>query len=132
MIANILITENNALVWKRLVASLFDFLMVCLIVIVIHMLLTTPIPAPLSKWIYLGVFLIYSILFDYYQHGTPGKHVMKIKIAYTDERRSYLVAICYRDFLKALFFYEVFWLLLSPYRQGLHNRIAKCKIVKKS
>lgn len=129
MITNILVTENNVLIWKRLVATLFDFLMVCLIVIVIHMLSPIPIAAPLSKWIYFGVFLMYSILFDYYQYGTPGKHVMKIKIAFTDQTRSYLVAICYRDFLKVLFFYEVFWLLLSPYRQGLHNRIAKCKVV---
>lgn len=73
--------------------------------------------------------MTYSILFDYYQHGTPGKHIMKIKILYTYDKRSYLLTIFYRDFLKVIFFAEVFWMLLNPYRQGLHNNIAKCMII---
>jgi uncharacterized RDD family membrane protein YckC len=128
MITNTLVTEKNSLLWKRLIAFLFDFFLVGLTTLVIYMLSPKPIPALLSKWVLFAVFMTYSILFDYYQHGTPGKHIMKIKILYTYDKRSYLLTIFYRDFLKAIFFFEVFW-LLTPYRQGLHNKIAKCLIV---
>ena len=129
MVTNALIKEINSLIWKRLIASLFDFFLVGLMTLVIHMLSPAPIPAPLSKWVLFGVFLTYSILFDYYQHGTPGKHIMKIKISYTYDKRSYLLTTFYRDFLKMIFFFEIFWMLTTPYRQGLHNRIAKCQII---
>lgn len=129
MITNTLITEKNSLLWKRFAASLFDFFLVGLMTLVIYMLSPKPIPFPFSKWILFGVFMTYSILFDYYQHGTPGKHIMKIKILYTYDKRSYLLTIFYRDFLKVIFFAEVFWMLLNPYRQGLHNNIAKCMII---
>lgn len=129
MITNTLITEKTPLLWKRLVASLFDFLLVGLITLVVHMLSPKPIPAPLSKWVLFGVYMTYAVLFDYYQHGTPGKHIMKIKIVYSYPKRSYLLTTFYRDFLKVIFFMEVFWMLLMPYRQGLHNRIAKCMII---
>jgi uncharacterized RDD family membrane protein YckC len=129
MITNTLITEKNSLIWKRLIAFLFDFFLVGLMTLVIHILSPSAIPAPLSKWVLFGVMITYSILFDYYQHGTPGKHIMKIKILYTYDKRSYLLTIFYRDFLKVIFLFEVFWMLTTPYKQGLHNRIAKCVIV---
>ena len=118
--------------WKRLVAVIFDFFLVGLTTAVFHMLSPVPIAAPLSKWVLFGTFMTYSVLFDYYQHGTPGKHIMKIKILYTYEKRSYLLTTLYRNFLKGLFAILVFdfiLILIIPYRQGFHNQIAKCLII---
>ena len=76
--------------------------------------------------------MVYSVWFDYKQHGTPGKHIMKIKIEYLDDQRSYLLTILYRNLLKGLFgilLFDLVLFLIIPYRQGLHNQIAKCSIV---
>jgi uncharacterized RDD family membrane protein YckC len=119
-------------VWKRLVALAFDLTLVGLLTIAIHFISPTPIAATLSKWVLFIVFMTYSIFFDYYQLGTPGKHLMKIKILYTYDQRSYLLTTFYRNILKGLFailIFDIFWVLIVPYRQGLHNLIAKCIIV---
>jgi len=73
--------------------------------------------------------MTYTILFEYFQHATPGKHFMKLKILYTYDKRSYLLTVMYRGFLKAVFFMKFSWMLLAPSRQGLHNHVAKCSIV---
>jgi uncharacterized RDD family membrane protein YckC len=129
MVTRTLITEKNSLLWKRITASFFDVIFVGLLVLVIHMLSPKPVPVPMTKWIMLAVFMTYSILFDYYLHGTPGKHMMKIKILYTHDKRSYLLTTFYRNVLKVVSFSGFYWMLGAPYRQGLHNRIAKCMIV---
>jgi uncharacterized RDD family membrane protein YckC len=129
MVTRTLITEKNSLLWKRVTASFFDVTLVGLLVLVIHMVSPKPVPVPLTKWIVLGVFMTYSILFDYYQYGTPGKHMMKIKILYTYDKRSYLLTTFYRNVLKVTSLLGMYWVLGAPYRQGLHNRIAKCMIV---
>lgn len=106
--------------------------LVGLMTLVIHMLSPKPIPEQLSKWVFIFVFLIYAILFDYYQRGTPGKHLVKIKILYAYDKRSYGLTIVYRNVLKLFCFLEVMWLLWAPSRQGFHNTIAKCQIVETS
>ncbi|MGC4021707.1 MAG: RDD family protein [Cyclobacteriaceae bacterium] len=114
---------------KRSIAFLFDFFLIWLTTFAIGMLLVGLIPGIPAKWIFYGLFITYSILFDYYQHGTPGKHIMKIKIVYGYKKRSYLLTIFYRNFLRIIFFLEAAVLLFVPHKQGLHNKIAKCMIV---
>jgi uncharacterized RDD family membrane protein YckC len=129
MITTILFWEKNGLLGKRILAFAFDLLLVGLMSVVIPMLSPQPIPTQLMRWVFIIVFLTYSILFDYYQHGTPGKHLMRIRISYTYEKRSYLLTTFYRDFLKLFCFLEALWLFGAPCRQGFHNGVARCIIV---
>jgi uncharacterized RDD family membrane protein YckC len=130
MITNLLITETNSLLWKRLVAFVLDFLLVAVGTLAVVILLPQSINGPaVIRWVFLGTFVAYSILFDYYRHGTPGKQIMRIKILYAYDKRSYLLTTFYRAFLKTIFFSTSFWMLGAPYRQGFHNRVARCRIV---
>ena len=116
--------------WKRIVAQAIDFGVLGLFAISLHMIFR--IPAPMFKWTLFWIYMMYSILFDYHQHGTIGKQIMKIKILKTYEHRGYLLTIFYRNFIKAIMtilLFEAVLLLLIPYRQGFHNHIAKCVIV---
>ncbi len=132
MVTNVLVKEKRELIWKRLFAFLFDIFLVVLIVIAIHFLSPYPIPALLSKWVLLISYLTYFVLYEYIQSGTPGKHLMGIKLFHTDKSSSYLLAIFFRNFLKMIFFVEFSWLLYAPYGQGFHNKIARIKIVEQS
>jgi len=121
---------NYSTSWRRIVAQAIDFGFLGLFAISLHMIFR--IPAPMFKWTLLWIYMMYSILFDYYQHGTIGKQIMKIKILKTYDHRGYLLTIFYRNFIKAIMtilLFEAVLLLLIPYRQGFHNHIAKCVIV---
>jgi uncharacterized RDD family membrane protein YckC len=119
--------------WKRLVAQIIDSMIIGLTTIPVTVLLHFPVSTfQLYLWEVFFIFMAYSVWFDYKQHGTPGKHIMKIKIEYSHDQRFYLLTILYRNFLKGLFgilLFDLFLILIIPYRQGLHNQIAKCSIV---
>ena|SRR5579871_1500846 len=129
MIIRLISLEKKPLIWKRLVASLIDYILVTAMTMIISMLSPMPIQDAAATWIWLGVFMIYSIFFDYYQYGTPGKHIMKIKLLYSQDNRSYLLTIFYRNFLKVIFFSWFSWMLFAPDKQGVHNKVARCSIV---
>jgi len=128
-------TENvkNASNWKRFIAQIIDLIIIGLTTIPVTVLLRFPVATvQLYLWEIFFIFMAYSVWFDFKQHGTPGKHIMKIKIAYSYDQRSYLLTTLYRNLLKGLFgilMFDFFLILIIPYRQGLHNQIAKCSIV---
>ena len=132
MIAKLLVTEKNRLLWKRLLAFGIDVIIVLLIVLVVYMISPWQIPVPLAKWVLFGVWMTFTMWFDYFRMGTPGKQITRITIVYTYQHRSYLLSVLYRNFLRILFFTEFFWILVIPDRQGLHNQVAKCTIVEKT
>jgi uncharacterized RDD family membrane protein YckC len=116
--------------WKRILAQAIDFGLLGLFFISMDMIFL--IPVPMIKWTLFLIYMTYGVLFDYHQHGTIGKQIMKIKILKTYDHRTYLLTILYRNFIKAIMtilVFEAVLLLLIPYRQGFHNHIAKCAIV---
>jgi uncharacterized RDD family membrane protein YckC len=125
-----MIPEKYLRTGKRVVAQVIDIGLVGLTAISFHMMF--PIPAPLFRWTFFWLLIFYSIMFDYYQHGTIGKHIMKIKIISTYKQRPFFLSCFYRNLLKAIFTIFVFDLvliLLLPPRQGFHNILARTEIV---
>src|SRR5882757_4043066 len=116
-------TENvkNAPNWKRFIAQIIDLMIIGLTTIPVTVLLRFPVATfQLYLWEIFFIFMVYSVWFDYKQHGTPGKHIMKIKIEYLDDQRSYLLTILYRNLLKGLFgilLFDLVLFLIIPYRQ---------------
>ena len=128
-------TDNlkTASAWRRVIAQLIDSGLIGLTTIPVSIFSPIPIATfDIYLWEIFFIFMTYSVWFDYKQYGTIGKHIMKIKIHYSYDLRPYLLTVVYRNLLKGLvgiLFFEVFWILLDPHRQGIHNMVSKCRIV---
>ena len=116
--------------WKRLIAQLIDITLVFLTVLVLTV--AFHIPGPMFKWAILWTYLTYSILMDAYKHGTVGKLYLGLKVVKTSEMRSNFLTAFYRNLSKiffALLLWDAILILLMTGHIGLHNTIAKSKVV---
>lgn len=117
--------------WPRVIAQLIDLGLAWLITIAIVLISTLVVPTEdLFQWIYLSVFLVYSVLFDAYRQGTVGKLILGLKVERTTQLRPVLVTALYRNLLKAvclLLVVDVLLLLMG--KQGFHNRMVDCRVV---
>ena len=119
--------------WKRLVAQIIDGAFVFIFSIALFMIFR--FPPSLFKWTLFWVFFTYSIFSDAYRQGTPGKHIMQIRVVKNSDIRSNLQTAFYRNLIKAIlgiFLFDFFWIMIVPGRQGFHNQLAKSIVVENS
>jgi len=116
--------------WKRVVAQIIDLALVW--VFAFALLMIFQYPYFMQKWTVFFVYMTYSILFDYFQQATVGKHILKLKILSTAGGKSSLLNMFYRNFAKLIvmsLLVDSLLMLLVPYRQGFHNRITRHRVV---
>jgi uncharacterized RDD family membrane protein YckC len=117
--------------WKRLAAQAIDCALVFLVAVVVAVFFNPS--SQLFSWILAWTYLAYSIPLDTYRDGTVGKLCMGLTIV-RKEDSSKLLTSFYRNifklFISAFVFHLLFLIVRNGY-SGLHNIVAKTKVVQR-
>jgi len=132
MISFFTFETTKTLFWRRLIASLVDFVLVYLVTIILAVWIT-PL-GYLFNWTFIWLLLLYGTIMDAYKEGTFGKMYVDLRVARQDNSKPKLIDAFYRNFMKLIiscFLYDILLLMIRRGYSGYHNKIAKTTVISK-
>jgi uncharacterized RDD family membrane protein YckC len=127
----ILAASKKASFWKRLVAYIFDNLLLVIFTALLARIFG--LPDVIEYWLYFVLYYAYNIFCDNYHQATLGKMIMKLRVVGIDDQKPSLKNSIYRNFgkiISALPFFYGFLRILAPHiRQTVHDEWGKCVVI---
>lgn len=122
---------KKASFWQRLIAFLFDYLLIAIFDKLAGLIFG--LSAPMEYWVFFGLFYTYNIFMDSYHQATLGKMILRLKIVKADGQNPDLKSSFYRNFgkiISALPLFYGFLRILVPHRQQtVHDELGKCFVI---